>query len=197
MIQSYKIVILAALIISSVTAGCSAPHMIYHAYSPRPIYPELRDTDKYPLVDSLQPVLKWKDIREEDQIYDMCIWLPSSDGTNRTFSPDSTMWTQVTKGTTSWGTPIYCVENLYVNYHKVWKQLLPDTQYNWSVRLRKGKEAFRWGGFSQTQQILTTTNYRRNIPYGFTTPINSTPNATASDTNTPNPDTTVAIPGNP
>jgi hypothetical protein len=183
--HSYKIVILVTLIISSMTAGCSGVHTLYHAYSPKPIYPELRDTDKYPIVDSLQPELKWKDIRDEEgQTYDLCIWSPTSDGPGLRILTRS--WSE------SWGIPIYYVQNLTVNYHNVEKQLMPDTQYNWSVRLRKGEEVFRWAGFSQTEQILDTTRYVKNIPYGFTTPRDIMPGSNTHDTITSNLDTSAA-----
>ncbi len=184
--HGYKAVFLAALIISSMTAGCSVEHRIYHSYSPRPLYPELGYSDKYPVVDSLQPVLQWKDIREEDQTYDMCIWTPEPVGPRLSISQYRT---------TSWGKPAYCVQNLTVNYHKVKKRLMPDTRYNWSVRLHKGEEVFTWGAFSQTQQILTTTTYEKNIPYGFTTPQDSTPDNSTPDTADSDSDAAAAIAG--
>jgi hypothetical protein len=130
-----------------------------------PIYPELGSTimKHYQVIDTLEPELRWKDIKSEGQTYDVCIWETSSDEQGEFFRG-------VPFVPRSWGKQIYYAEGISDNYYKVNKPLKPNTYYHWSVRTRKGTNVSEWGSFSQNTIGLFVVGNVSNAPYGFITP---------------------------
>jgi len=117
----------------------------------------------YQVIDTLQPELRWKDIKSEGQTYDVCVWETSSHVQDESllglpFIPRN------------WGNQVYYVEGIIENYHKINKPLKPDTCYHWSVRTRKGSNVSEWGSFSQGMVSLIVIGLETNVPYGFITP---------------------------
>jgi hypothetical protein len=160
-----KILMVTVLIVCCVnTTGCVSFPKNYNIDT-KPIYPELGDTPVkyYQVIDTLQPELRWKDIKSADQTYDVCIWeTPSHE--------QGEFWYGVPFTPKTWGNQVYYVEGIGESYHKVSKQLKPNTCYRWSVRTRKGKDVSEWSSFSQSIIGLFAVGHVTNVPYGFITP---------------------------
>lgn len=146
------------------TAGCISFPKTYNNDA-KPIYPELGSTSLkyYKVIDTLQPELRWVDIKTEGQTYDVCVWETSS-------SMQDESWLGIPFIPNSWGRQVYYVEGINENYHKIDKPLKPNTCYHWSVRTRNGKNVSGWGGFSQGMIGVMVVGYETNVPYGFITP---------------------------
>jgi hypothetical protein len=166
-------IVLALVALCSVT-GCYGPK-IYRGL--KPVYPELgyRYESRYPIIDTLQPVMRWTAYEDEAGItYDMCIWenpgmlvqaQPTGDAVSKLLYPNI-------GPSTSWGEVAYCVDRLSEPYHKVKTPLKPQTIYTWSVRIRdKEDKVSRWSHFIQ-HEALTGTRHS-NVPYGFVTPADT------------------------
>ena len=153
------------LIICSVNiAGCISLPKSYNTDA-TPIYPELGSTPLkyYQVIDTLQPELRWKDIKSEGQTYDVCVWETQS-------RVQDESWWGVPLVSKSWGDLVYYVEGISESYHKISKQLKPNTCYHWSVRTRKGKDVSEWSSFGQGMLSVIAVGYEKHVPYGFITP---------------------------
>jgi hypothetical protein len=146
------------------TAGCASFPKHYNTEA-TPIYPELGSTimKHYEVIDTLQPELKWKDIKTEGQTYDVCVW--------ETKRQDSGEFMRgVPYVPKSWGDQVFYVEGISQNYVKINKPLKPDTYYHWSVRTRKGKDTADWATFNQSMISILVYGRVDHVPYGFVTP---------------------------
>ena len=162
-----KILMSILLIVCFVnTAGCISFPKSYNIDA-QPIYPELGNIPMkyYPIIDTLQPELRWKDITSDGHTYDVCVWETSS------HVQDESLW-GLPFIPRKWGEQVYYVEGISGNYHKVSKQLKPNTCYHWSVRTRKGNNVSEWGSFNQGMISLIVIGYESNVPFGFITPQN-------------------------
>jgi hypothetical protein len=127
-----------------------------------PVYPELGDSG-YPVIDTLQPELRWKDVKSEGQTYDVGVWEASSRGEYKS------LW-GLPVGPGDWGEHVSYVQGISENRYKIAKPLKPNTTYHWSVRIRKGDNVSEWGSFSQTAVGPLVVGHKHDIPYGFVTP---------------------------
>jgi hypothetical protein len=135
--------------------------------------------DRFPPVDSLQPELKWKDIKKPNQTYDVSIWespgarVAQNVGTEPKLGSEYLIPYQPA-GASSWGRPVYYADNIAVNYHRVTKPLKPDRTYSWSVRAHEGNQVTNWSYFNQhtTKEavVVSEMNLYKNVPFGFKTP---------------------------
>jgi len=160
-----KMLMVIVLIVCCVnTAGCISFPKNYNTDA-KPISPELDSTPMkyYKVIDTLQPELRWKDIKSEGQTYDLCVWETSS-------RPQDESWWGLPFTPVSWGEQVYYVEGMSESYHKIAKQLKPNTCYHWSVRTRKGNDVSEWGSFSQSMISVIVIGHEANVPYGFITP---------------------------
>ncbi len=165
MMINSKILIIIALIVCCVnTSGCISFPKTYNI-DVKPIYPELGNTPMkyYQVIDTLQPELRWKNIKSEGETYDLCVWETSSH-----IQDESLLGMPFISR--NWGEQIYYVEGISDCYHKINKQLKPNTCYHWSVRTRKVNNVSEWGSFSQGMIGLIVVGYETNVPYGFITP---------------------------
>lgn len=146
------------------TAACVSLPKTYSTKE-RPVYPKLGNsvTDFYQVIDTLQPVLRWKDIKSEGQTYDFALWESLSE------SPDKSI-TGTPLKRRDWGNQIYYVQGISQNYFRINKPLKPNTCYHWSVRLRTGNDVSEWVTFSQGAVSLIGIGYAYDFPYGFVTP---------------------------
>jgi len=161
-IKILMVTVLVACCISA--AGCITTTKSYNTDA-KPISPELGSTPLkyYIVINTLQPELRWKDIKSEGQTYDVCVWETASQ------LQDKSWWGPplVHK---SWGNQVDYAEGISENYHKVGIQLKPNTCYHWSVRTRKGSDVSEWGSFGQGMISLIVIGYDNRVPYGFITP---------------------------
>ncbi|MDR3554773.1 MAG: hypothetical protein P4L55_08465 [Syntrophobacteraceae bacterium] len=148
----------------AVTAGCVSLPKTYSSEE-RPISPELGGTvmDFYRVIDTRQPVLRWKDIKSEGQSYDVAVW------ESRSQAPDKSI-TGTPLKPRQWGKQINYAQGLSRNYFKIGKPLKPETCYHWSVRIRTGKDVSEWATFSQTAVSPIGVGSAYQVPYGFITP---------------------------
>jgi hypothetical protein len=160
-----KILVSVALVVCCLnTLGCVSFPKNYKTDA-KPIYPELGSTimKHYQVIDTLQPELRWEDIKSEGQSYDICVWETPPKQTGE-------FWWGVPYVPKTWGDQVYYVEGISENHHRINKQLKPNTYYHWSVRTRTGKDVSEWGSFSQSMLSLFVFGHVTNVPYGFITP---------------------------
>lgn len=145
-------------------AGCVSLPKTYSSEE-RPISPELGSTvaDFYQVIDTLQPVLRWKDSKSEGQTYDVAVWESPSQ------APDKSIAGTPLKQR-KWGKQIYYSQGISQNYFKISKPLKPNTCYHWSVRVRTGNKVTEWATFNQAAVTVGAVGYAYQFPYGFITP---------------------------
>ena len=145
-------------------AGCLSLPKTYNTQE-RPIEPELGASVEnfYLVINTLQPVLRWKDTKSEGQTYDVAVWESPSE------APDKSIVGTPLKPR-DWGKQVYYVQGISENYFKIDKPLKPDTVYHWSVRTRKGSDESEWATFSQAAISPVGIGYAYHHPYGFITP---------------------------
>jgi hypothetical protein len=155
---------LALIVCCIITVGCITFGKEYNIDA-KPVYPELGATpsNRYPTIDTLQPDLKWTDVKSEGRTYDLCVWDTSK------HTQDGT-WIEMPGVPLSWGEQVYYVEGLTENHHKIAKQLKPNTCYHWSVRIRQGSKLSDWGAFSESRLMANVVSRENHVPYGFVTP---------------------------
>lgn len=148
----------------AIAAGCVSLPKTYNT-GELPVYPELGSsvTDFYLVIDTLQPVLRWKDIKSQGQTYDVAVWESESQAPDK-----SIMGTPFAPR--EWGKQVDFVQGISENHFKIDKPLKPDTCYHWSVRIRTGKDVAEWATFSQAAVSLVGIGYAYRLPYGFITP---------------------------
>ncbi len=146
------------------TAGCVSLPKTYSTRE-RPIYPKLGSSVMkfYQVIDTLQPVLRWKNIKKEGQTYDVAVWQAPPKAADK-----SIVGTPLKPN--KWGKQIYYVQGISGNYFKLSKPLKPNTCYHWSVRIRTGKHVSKWATFNQAAVSLVGVGYAYHLPYGFITP---------------------------
>jgi hypothetical protein len=147
-------------------AGCISFPKSYSS-DERPISPKLGSsvTDFYQVIDTLRPVLRWKDIKSGGQTYDVAVWESASKTADK-----SIVGTPLKPR--EWGKQIYYVQGISENRIKIDKPLKPDTCYHWSVRTRTGGDVSEWATFSQAALSPIGLGYAYRLPYGFITPRN-------------------------
>jgi hypothetical protein len=145
-------------------AGCASLPKTYSSQA-RPIYPTLGTSvsDFYEKIDTLEPVLKWTDVKSPGQTYDVAVWETSSRASDK-----SILGTPLEPR--DWGTQIYYAQALSQNFYKISKPLKPNTCYHWSVRIRTGTRVSKWATFNQSAVSLLGVGYAYHMPYGFITP---------------------------
>lgn len=133
--------------------GCSTYHVV------RPMFPETSNPHKEPgQVSSLQPLLSWEPSDEIAVSYDIIIFEVIVDSSTR----------KVIKRTP--GARIYYRENLFGNSHVVQAVLKPDTEYCWSLRIRKGDRISEWASYDYRSFMILDSKindsyYRFKTPY--------------------------------
>lgn len=155
---------IAAIAFCTVAAGCVSLPKSYSSRE-RPEYPKLGSsvTNFYQVIDTLQPVLRWKDVRTEGQTYDFALW------ETRSQTPDKSITGTPLKHR-KWGKQIYYAQGISRNYYRIPKPLKPDTVYHWSVRIRTGNEVSEWTTFNQAALSPVGLGYAYQFPFGFITP---------------------------
>ncbi len=149
---------------SAATAGCLSFPKTFSTQE-RPIAPKLGASvmNFYLVTDTLQPVLRWKDIRSEGQTYDVALWQSRSE------APDKSITGTPLKNR-DWGKQVSYVQGISQNYYKIDKPLKPNTCYHWSVRVRTGDEVSDWAAFSQSAVSPIGFGRAYHLPFGFITP---------------------------
>lgn len=154
---SMKMQILAPLclaLLASSLVGCST-----RKYSgTTPIYPAMgyMEFGHYPVVNSLQPELKWKEIKTPNQTYELGIW--------------ESLGMQALQRKKSWGKPVYFAKDITNPSHTVSSPLKPDKEYHWSVRTREGQTVSPWSSFDEDTFAGLAYAWKKNTAFGFKTP---------------------------
>lgn len=119
--------------------------------------------NRYQTIDTLNPELKWKDLKKTNETYEVCIW-------ETPYKSSADVKRKESQVNTSWGTPIYSATNIVENFHQVTSPLKPATYYNWSVRIRNGEKVSAWSSFSQERSVFNVIMTYDNNPFCFKTP---------------------------
>ncbi len=118
----------------------------------KPIYPPGHRFGGIPkTVDSLTPTLRWEPSPEPNATYDLIIY--ESIG-------EYSFWKSETRGVP--GQEAYYREGLQETVHEIEEPLKPDTEYQWSVRVRRGTKVSDWS--------LYHINGNYNLHFIFRTP---------------------------
>jgi hypothetical protein len=145
-------------------SGCVA---VSRLYGLKPIHPAPRQILTARILgavdaDSLQPEFRWEASPNcSDCTYDFAIW--DAEAVRRGFWQGST-------GKQSWGPPVYYVQDLKATAHRISTTLLPDREYCWSVRLRRGTVAGHWSAYDQSVYGGGGESHALNVPFYFRTP---------------------------
>jgi hypothetical protein len=135
-----------------VFAGCTSFQGI------KPVYPEVGNPNFPKQVDSFQPTFRWEPYPDSHVTYDFIIhegikvesaW----EGTKR-----------------SVGREVYYREGLAETEHRIEEALQPDTEYYWSVRIRRGDKVSKWSIYDYTLFLGTGYVEMDNYPFIFKTP---------------------------
>ena len=150
----------------AVAAGCLSLPKSYNT-GELPVEPPLGSTvtEFYRVTDTLQPVLRWKDVKSAAQTYDVAVWESQS-------LPADKSIVGIPFEHRKWGKQVYYAQAINRNFFKIDKPLKPDTCYHWSVRTRTGSKVSEWATFTQTALSPIGLAYAHNLPYGFITPRN-------------------------
>jgi hypothetical protein len=130
-----------------------------------PIYPAMNYGffNRYRMIDTLTPELKWKDLKQTNQTYDVCIL-------ETPYRSIEDIQKKADQGETSWGIPVYSTNNIPTNYFQIPIRLKPNTYYNWSVRIRDGEKVGDWSSFIQQKTVFSVIETHSDVPFGFKTP---------------------------
>ncbi len=158
---------IALVAVSVVLCGCNTPrsyNSLFHT-GIKPVYPEMNYGffDRYQTIATLSPELKWKDLKDANETYEVRIW-------ETPYRSIEDIKRKADQGQTIWGIPVYSTNNIPTNYFQVPISLKPDTYYNWSVRIWDGEKAGRWSSFSQGKVVLSVMTEYDDCPFGFKTP---------------------------
>lgn len=129
-----------------------------------PVYPEMGGfyPDRFRVINTLTPELKWTDRKNKNQTYDLCIW-------EAPYISDADVKRGETLG--SWGRPVYVVTGLLENHHGVGTSLKPMTYYHWAVRIHDGAKVGKWSSYSQVGGVIgLAVISHANQPFCFKTP---------------------------
>jgi hypothetical protein len=132
--------------------GCTKPHII------TPIYPKVGNPDLPTRVDSLQPTLKWQPAEGGDVTYDLVIYESIT---------TSSAWEGKKKAL---GREVYYRKGLASTEHRLEEPLKPDSEYYWSVRMRKGEAVSKWATYDYDLFLGAAYMWARNKPFMFKTP---------------------------
>jgi hypothetical protein len=140
-----------AILLTSIMA-CVTPHII------APIYPKVGNPNFPTAVDSLQPTLRWQPVAEPDASYDLII---------HEIIKTSSFWEGTKR---SIGGEVYYRQGLKESKHKIEEPLKPDTEYCWSVRVRRGEAVSDWAEYDYDLFLGTAYVWANNAPFMFKTP---------------------------
>jgi hypothetical protein len=123
----------------------------------KPIYPDVGNPNYLSSVDSLQPTFRWEAVPDAES-YDFIIY--------ESIKTES-FWEGSKR---SVGREVYYREELQGTEHRIEEPLRPNSEYYWSVRIRRGPEVSRWSLYHY--QLFLGTGYvsATNQPFGFKTP---------------------------
>ncbi len=132
--------------------GCATPHVL------TPIYPKVGNPNVPAAVDSLQPTLKWQPADSGDVTYDLAIY-------------EVIKTTSALQGTKrAVGREVYYRKGLAGTEHRLEEPLKSDSEYFWSVRVRKGDTVSKWATYDYDMFLGAAYMWARNKPFIFKTP---------------------------
>ncbi len=133
--------------------GCTSFSLI------KPIYPSVGNPNKDPdKIESLQPTLQWEASNYADATYDLIIFEGSK---------EESFWEGTKR---SIGDTVYYKEDLKETSHKIDKVLKPDTEYYWTIRVRRPGFISAWSTYDY--ELFLVLSYMRvsNSLFRFKTP---------------------------
>ena len=139
-------------VLSLLIVGCATAEGV------TPVHPEIGNPNYPTVVESLQPSFEWKPA-ESAEAYDLivyeCIKVGSFwEGTSRTV-----------------GREVYYRQGLADTRHRIEEALKPDTEYYWSVRMRRGNRVSAWSVYDYTLFLGAGMYHAENELFFFKTPI--------------------------
>lgn len=118
----------------------------------RPISPKAANPDSPEVVGTLQPTFQWE-VYPDAEAYDFIIW-------NRVKGA------AFAEGTDK---PVYYREGLKETKHQIAEPLKPDTEYLWSVRVRRGTTVSNWSLYDYAVELGVYASASKQ-PFVFKTP---------------------------
>jgi hypothetical protein len=102
-----------------------------------------------PIVDSLQPTLKWKSTDSNTTKYDLIVYRATMRAVKETLIPSGREPVYYVPGE-----EVYYREGIEGNSHRIEQPLLPAMIYVWSVRTRDGSNVGPWSTYSFHSHII-------------------------------------------
>lgn len=126
------------------------------------VYPEIVGHPQLSpaIVDSLQPILRWKASPEQDASYDLIIY----EGIKT--------WSLSRGYERAVGKEVYYRERFKETEHKIEEALKPSSEYYWSVRVRRGEQVSAWSVYNYELFVGVVWVSTRNSLFRFQTPVN-------------------------
>lgn len=144
---------LSILFISLLLYGCTSFSLI------KPLYPEVGNPNKDPdEVESLQPTLQWEASNYPDATYDLIVFEGSK---------EESFWEGTKR---SIGDTVCYKENLKETSYKFDKNLKPDTEYYWSIRVRRPEFVSNWSTYDWDMFLVFSYVRVSNSLFRFKTP---------------------------
>jgi hypothetical protein len=118
----------------------------------KPVHPKAGNPDSPDVVESLQPTFQWEPYPDA-AAYDLIVW-------NR-----------IKKGAFSEGADkaVYYREGLKDTTHRMETPLKPDSEYLWSVRVRRGTSVSNWSLYEYSVDVAVYGSSTKQ-PFVFKTP---------------------------
>lgn len=147
--------LLIPTVVIIITNNCTSFTLI------KPVYPEVGNPKSNPdKVESLQPVLEWEPSKYTEASFDLIVL---------EVLKDESFWEGTKR---SIGDTVYYKEDLKGTSHKIEVELKPDTEYYWSVRIRRGDEVSDWSRYNYEVFLLLSYTKISNSLFRFKTPNN-------------------------
>lgn len=113
----------------------------------KPLHPDVGNPNYITRVDSLTPTFRWEPWSDPNVTYDLIVY----EGIT-----EYSFW----KGTRrAVGGEVYYREALQETVHEIEEPLKPDTEYHWSLRIRRGHQVSDWSRYDFIAYGYRATNY--------------------------------------
>lgn len=144
---------LSILIFTLLLYGCTSFSLI------KPVYPPVGNPNKDPdEVESLQPTLQWEASDSPDATYDLIVFEGSK---------EESFWEGTKR---SIGDTVCYKENLKETSYTFDKKLKPDTEYYWSIRIRRPGFISNWSTYDWDMFLVLSYVRVSNSLFRFKTP---------------------------
>jgi hypothetical protein len=143
----------------ALTAGIWALQACTSFHGPAALAPEVGSPYHWPVVESLEPTLRWRPAGEAGATYDLIVYTVKESGSfwqgGAREEPDQAA---------------YYRENLGTTQHRIEAPLDPGREYFWAVRSRNGGQASAWSRYTYYWILGISNSFWPHQYFRFRTP---------------------------